>query len=66
MNEGGTMNAKVRAFGVMAGGALGATLGVVWFGSDPLAGLSVAVCGAAMLCWGGREPAGLRSVSVTD
>lgn len=45
------MSAKVRAFGVMVGGALGATLGVLWFGSDPLAGLSVAVSGAAVLGW---------------
>ena len=45
------MSAKVKAFGVMVAGALGATLGVVWFGTDPLAGLSVAVFGAGVLGW---------------
>ena len=52
MNEGGQSERQVRAFGVMAGGVLEGTLGVLWFGSCPLAGLSVAVCGAAMLRWG--------------
>ena len=49
------MSAKVRAFAVTVVGALGATLGVLWFGSDPLAGLSVAVYGAATLGWGAHR-----------
>jgi len=43
--------AKLKAFGAMVAGALVVVLGFYWFGTDPLAGLSVAVSGAALLGW---------------
>jgi len=45
------MGAKLKAFAAMLGGALAVMLGFLWFGSDPLAGLSVAVSGAGLLGW---------------
>jgi len=53
--EGGTMSGRVRAFGITVGGAAGATAGFLWFGTDPLAGLSVALMGAGLLGWGAHR-----------
>ena len=43
--------AKLKAFGATVAGVLVVVLGFWWFGTDPLAGLSVSVSGAALLGW---------------
>jgi len=53
--EGYEMRAKLRALSITAGGAVGATTGYLWFASDPLAGLAVALCGAGVLGWGAHR-----------
>ncbi|GAB3778613.1 hypothetical protein [Nocardioides ungokensis] len=45
------MGTRTKAFGAMLAGWVSAVLGFLWFGSDPLAGLTVAVSGAVLFGW---------------
>jgi len=49
------MRGRAKAAGITAGGAAGAMAGFAWFATDPLAGLSVALCGAVALGWGANK-----------
>jgi len=49
------MNARLRSFAVTMSGGLAALLGYLWFASDPLGGLTVAVSGAVALGWGAHR-----------
>ena len=49
------MRGRAKAAGITAGGAAGAMAGFVWFATDPLAGLSVALTGAGLLGWGANR-----------
>lgn len=49
------MRAKLRALGITACGAAATTTGYLWFATDPLAGLSVALFGAGVLGWGAHR-----------
>jgi hypothetical protein len=49
------MRGRGKAAGITAGGAAGSLAGFWWFATDPLAGLSVALCGAVALGWGANR-----------
>ena len=49
------MQGRVKAAGVTAAGAAGSMGGWLWFATDPLAGLTVAMCGAVALGWGANR-----------
>jgi hypothetical protein len=49
------MEARAKGAGISAAGAAGAAGGFLWFGTDPLAGLSVALWGAVALGWGAHR-----------
>jgi hypothetical protein len=49
------MDARVKGAAISAAGAAGAAGGFLWFGHDPLAGLSVALWGAVALGWGAHR-----------
>lgn len=49
------MRGRAKAGAITAGGAAGAMAGFLWFATDPLAGLSVALTGATFLGWGANR-----------
>ena len=49
------MRGRAEAAGLTAAGAAGSMAGWLWFATDPLAGLSVALCGAVALGWGANR-----------